>query len=141
MILEDGVLPWVACERPPQQPFMSRGLSALWTRVNLGARTLSSKSSLITPYPSPSHRSVASAARCCCSHLDRFYLHHPVASQRRVRLNGSSRANLSAVRDDRARAGQWLDAVPETERQAPQTSSWTTAALKVCVCVLDKLRY
>lgn len=50
-------------------------------------------------------------------------------------MNGSRRAHLPAVHDDRARAGLRLDAVPETERQATQTGCWSSAALKVCACV------
>ncbi|XP_031711779.1 uncharacterized protein LOC116388237 [Anarrhichthys ocellatus] len=93
-------------------------------RGNLATRTVSSSSS-----SSPSQHKTTSPDTVC-SHLDRFYLHRPALIQRRVRLNGSRRAHLPAVRDDRARAGLRLDAVPETERQAPKTSSWTSAAFK-----------
>lgn len=50
----------------------------------------------------------------------------------RGRLDGARRAHPPAVRDDRARIGLRLDALPETQSQAAQASRGTCAARKVC---------
>nr|XP_046231634.1 uncharacterized protein LOC124051897 [Scatophagus argus] len=99
-----------------------------WTRGNLDRRTVFSSSSLIILQKTVSPRSLQPGA--VHSHLERFHSRHPALVKRRVRLNGSCPAHLSAVRDDRARAGLRLDAIPQTERQASQTRCWTSAALK-----------
>lgn len=108
---------------------VSRLESLKWRQGNLGTSPLLDFSH---PYLS-CHPARDPAASCS----PRFSFTQLYSRQPRVkqRLNGSRRAHLPAVRDDRARPGLRLDAVPETERQASQTSWPTSAALQVCVSV------
>lgn len=85
---------------------------------------------ITVPPPAQGCNPAPSAARCCSFSSGSFFICTARFSSSGARdLNGSGRAHLPAVRDDRARTGLWLDAVPETECQAPQTG-WTSAALK-----------
>lgn len=127
--LEYCVLSWVARERPSHQKPVSRDLGALsWS----GHRTTWAR----VPSPPHHHHQWSSCRRPPATAVCRFSPSpcgpHPAA---RVRLNGSCRTHISSVRDDRARGGLRLDALPQTESKAPQTSCRTSAALKVCACV------
>lgn len=85
---------------------------------NLGART-------VCPSPSPSSSSSPSS-------IIRLLLIDS-SGEAVIRLNGARRAHLPAVRDDRARAGVRLDAVPQTELQTPRAGCRCPAAqLQVC---------
>lgn len=104
-----------------------------WTEGNLGTNLLLGLCHHLSP--AIAHKLVHPQPRAFAS--PRFYLRQLLVVQR---LDGSRRAHLPAVRDDRARPGLRLDAVPETERQAPQTSCSTSAALQVCVRVCACVR-
>ena len=109
MIAEDAAVSRVEWGRPlqQQQPVTRDAWKFEWKQGNSSSSSSSSSSAL---------RSL--------SHLHRL-----------VFLNGSRRAHLPLVRDDRTRAGLRLDAAPEAGLQAPETGCRSPAVLKVCTCM------